>query len=312
MTIYQAPFQGITDWIYRNLHNELFGGVDKYFTPYVKLENSGEVKKSSVKDVSAINQSVSLVVPQVLCNTAEELLFWIDYFVKEGYEEFNLNLGCPYPMVTNRKKGAGLLIEQKMLNDLFSVLTNEDRLRMSVKMRLGLRGASEWHDVISIINEANLKEVIVHSRIAKQLYKGDLHLNELEQIAEMLVHPLVVNGDIYETNDVDKYKSLVTVIDGFMLGRGMLKDPFLPNKIKGQDICSEQLVRGVFEFQDRLKTSYLKEGFEEQHVLNRLKSHWGYWSLNYGESMRVFKLIKKCKSLDQYENKVLSVINMEI
>ena len=152
--IYQAPFQGITDYVYRNTHAELFGGISKYFTPYAKLENSGEIKKSIAKDIVRENQSDIPLVLQVLCNTNEELRFWIEFAKSNYYKELNINMGCPYPMVTNRGKGSGLIVLPDVFKDMMDVVSEEKELQISVKMRLGLNAVDQWKDISETINES--------------------------------------------------------------------------------------------------------------------------------------------------------------
>jgi tRNA-dihydrouridine synthase B len=170
ITVYQAPIQGFTDFVYRKVFYEIFREPDSFFIPYILLKN-GELPKKYISEILPENNPQEKVIPQVLAANCEELLIQSEILKNYGYTEINLNLGCPYPMVTNRKRGSGLLPFPgeilKMLDGFFS----KSNLKLSVKLRTGLTDPEEIKQIIPVLNEFPLSEVILHPRIARQLYE---------------------------------------------------------------------------------------------------------------------------------------------
>ena len=191
-TVYLAPLQGFTDFIYRKAYSETFQGTDVYFVPYISVKNNLILRKYENEILPENNRQLR-VVPQVLANTAEEMLFLADILKNKGYNEINLNLGCPYPMVTNREKGAGLLPHPDKLNELLTSFFRNTDLLLSVKMRAGLLSAGEIEQVVPVLNQFPLTEVILHPRIAKQLYDGEILDSAFQFALQNLKHRLVAS-----------------------------------------------------------------------------------------------------------------------
>ena len=171
--LYLAPLQGFTDLVYRRAFNEIFQSVDAFFIPYISVKNNQILKKYE-KEILLVNNPQPRVIPQVLVNNSEDILFLTRELEEKGYKEFNLNLGCPYPMVTNRIMGAGLLPYPDKIEEILSAFFEHSNLNLSVKLRAGLVDSIEIEKVIPVLNQFPLTEVIFHPRIAKQLYEGEI------------------------------------------------------------------------------------------------------------------------------------------
>ncbi|MEE3400044.1 MAG: tRNA-dihydrouridine synthase, partial [Eubacterium sp.] len=91
-TIYLAPLEGITTYVYRNALEKHYGGVDKYFTPFL---TASHLKGREKRDVHPDNNKGMEVVPQILTNDAELFVTIAKQLAELGYREVNLNLGCP-------------------------------------------------------------------------------------------------------------------------------------------------------------------------------------------------------------------------
>jgi len=304
-TIYLAPLQGFTDFVYRKAYSQIFQYVDAFFVPYISVKNN-EVLKKYLKDIRPENNPQIRAIPQVLASDAEEMLFLSEILHQKGYSGINLNLGCPYPMVTNRGKGAGLLPHPESLKEILSAFVEKTNLRLSVKMRAGLNSANEIEQVIPVLNQFPLTEVILHPRIAKQLYEGEILHSAFEFALRNLKHPLVYNGDIFSVDDFKQCVKKFPAIDTFMLGRGILMNPFLPAEIKNIEIKPNEKSEKLKEFHNLIFKYYSETMDNEGNVINKMKQFWIYFSFNFDNQRKCFKLIKKVNGISKYQ----SVINL--
>jgi tRNA-dihydrouridine synthase len=304
-TIYLAPLQGFTDFVYRKAYAEIFQYIDAFFVPYISVKNN-EVLKKYLKDIQPENNPQIRVIPQVLASNAEEMLLLSEILQQKGYTEINLNLGCPYPMVTNRGKGAGLLPHPETLKEILSVFFEKTNLRLSVKMRVGLNSANEIEQIIPVLKQFPLTEVILHPRIAKQLYEGEILHSAFEFALQNLKHPLVYNGDIFSVDDFKLCNQKFRATDTFMLGRGILMNPFLPAEIKNIEITPKEKLVKLKEFHNLIFKYYSETMDNEGNVINKMKQFWVYFSFNFANQRKCLKLISKVIGISKYQ----SVINL--
>ena len=295
--------QGFTDFVYRKAYSEIFQGIDAYFIPYISEKNNQILKKYE-KEIHPENNPQIRVIPQVLAGSADEMLFLSKILEDKGYKEINLNLGCPYPMVTNREKGAGLLPHPDKVQKLLSSFFEKSNLRLSVKLRAGLQSANEIEQIIPVLNQFPLTEVIFHPRIAKQLYDGEI-LNSAFQFAQQnLKHKLVYNGSIVLVDDFTACRQKFPEIDNFMLGRGILMNPFLPAEIKNMDISSKEKPEKLKEFHQLVFKYYSECMDNEGNALNKMKQFWIYFSYNFNNQRKTFKAIKKASTMNRFKQEI--------
>lgn len=306
--IYLAPLQGFTDFVYRRCFEEIFQGVDKYFIPYITVRNDAVAKKFE-REILPQNNPGTKSIPQVLVNSAGEMQFLTQRLTEMGYTEINLNLGCPYPMVTNRGMGAGLLPHPEKLEPVLKNFFNYGEPELSVKMRAGLNNADEIEKIIPVLNSFPIKEVILHPRIATQLYKGEIHSEAFFYALNNLRHPLVYNGDIFSVSDFEKRKADFPSIARWMLGRGILKDPFLPAQIKGFHLSASERKTMLNEFHTQVFEEYTKTLDNEGNVLNKMHQFWSYFCHNFENPGKCFRRIKKTRKTESFKSEAASILD---
>lgn len=298
--IYLAPLQGFTDFVYRKAYAQVFTGVDAYFIPYISMKQDIILPKYE-KEISLENNLQQRVVPQVLVKDSREMLFMAARLIHEGYAEINLNLGCPYPMVTNRGKGAGLLPSPEKLKVILSNYFENFDLALSVKLRVGLDNPSEIEQILPVLNAFPLKELIIHARIAKQLYSGPIIDERFRYAQESSKHKLVFNGDIFSASDLKRRRQQFPETESWMLGRGILMNPFLPSEINEVQLSDEEKREKLLEFHHLMLQNYLEIMDNEGNALNKMKQFWFYFSYNFPNQAKAFKAIKKTKSMLKYK-----------
>lgn len=308
-TLLSSPLQGFTDFRFRNAFNTYFGGIDTFYSPYIRLNGKFVVKAAYERDLLPENNSNLEVIPQIMTNTAEEFLFVAKYVQQFGYKELNWNLGCPYPMVTKRGMGSGLICETEKIDDILNRVHSESDIVVSMKMRMGYENSSEILDTLPILDKYPLKNIAIHARIGKQLYKGGVDLEAFQKCVDHTNHKLYYNGDITTVqafNDmVDRFPS----IDHWMIGRGLISDPFLPQMIKNNSTAYPDNKIEVFRgFHDTLFNDYEQFLSGEKHLLIKMLHFWEYFSTTFDNPQKTFKKIKKAKSIRAYHIAVNDIL----
>lgn len=306
MQISSSPLQGITDDVFRSLHHQVYGGVDEYIGPYIRLENHKEPKKSQLRDAtSSLNKNIHYI-PQVLSHDSHLILKEMDRLLSLGHQEVNWNLGCPYPMVTKRNMGAGLLNNTALVNDILSEISKH-KIKLSIKCRLGLEHDQDILALIEVFNQYNLKEVIIHARTAKQMYKGKANPEKFKALIPLSKHPLVYNGDIQSVEDMNQLQDLFQGdIKKFMLGRGLIMKPYLALNIKEQEQSVDNAL--LKEFHNKLIEQYLGR-YQEHQLIPKMRALWEYFAHSFSDPNKVFKLIKKSKSWKTYTKNTNLIFN---
>ena len=308
-----GPFQGITDAPFRNVFKKHFGGIDKYYTPFFTGIQKDHAKNLQVEEIDPTCNDVETLTPQILSTDAEEILRFATQCKKLGYKEINLNMGCPFPRVANKKRGSGLLPYPEKIEAMLNAVFERIDLNFSIKCRLGYFNPDEIVPVIDIFNQYPLSELIIHPRIGKQLYKGEADVKRFAELIPMIKAPLVYNGDIVSVESFERIREQVQPVNEFMLGRGLLANPFLAEEIKKNGEFNE-FSEPVRQKKDRLH-AYVVDLYEDRmrhaggspKVLGRMKELWSYLMYSFDEPQDIWRKIKKINALKEYEEAVDAV-----
>ncbi|MBI9042770.1 tRNA-dihydrouridine synthase family protein [Lutibacter sp.] len=311
-TLLSSPLQGFTDFRFRNAFQKLFGGIDTFYSPYIKLNGKLEIKPVYARDLLPENNTTLEVIPQIITNDADEFLFVAKYVQQLGYKELNWNLGCPYPMVTKRGLGSGLICDAPKINDILTKVHNESDILVSMKMRMGYEHPEEILDVFPILDNFPLKNIAIHARIGKQLYKGGVNLEAFEKCLENTQHKIYYNGDITSVEVFKKMQERFPSIDHWMIGRGLIADPFLPSMIKNNTTeYPTNKLELLQEFHTILFQEYSESLSGDTHLLLKMTSLWEYFAGLFDNPHKTFKKIKKSKSLKNYQQAVEEIFAAE-
>ncbi|MGB0882532.1 MAG: tRNA-dihydrouridine synthase family protein [Vicingaceae bacterium] len=312
-TLLSSPLQGFTDFRFRNAFNQYFGGIDTFYAPYIRLNGKFKIKPAYERDLLKKNNSVNELIPQIMTNSADEFLFVAKYVQSLGYNELNWNLGCPYPMVTKRGMGSGLICETEKINDILNKVHNESDILVSMKMRLGYENAEEILNTIPILDKYPLKNIAIHARLGKQLYKGGVDLEGFQKALDKTKHLLYYNGDITSVESFNKVRERFPSITHFMIGRGLIADPFLPNMIKNNNTKYPENRMEIFsKFHDTLFKQFDEYLSGDKHTLMKMYSYWEYFAQTFDNPQKTFKKIKKSKSIAAYEDNVREILTQYI
>jgi tRNA-dihydrouridine synthase len=312
MIIYAAPLQGYTTVFQRLAHHRVFGGVDKYFTPFFEENKKGGYSPRLLPELnSELNQGIG-TVPQVLTKEAPFLIQFAQTCHEQGFNEVNLNLGCPHPPVTRKGLGSGLLASPVILRDMLQTYFDANTgVELSVKMRVSLNDTMLWPEIIEIINQYPVKEVTVHPRSAKQYYKGVPQWDEFDALLKVLRHPVIGNGDIIKPEDMEVLQNRFPSVDRWMVGRGYLANPWLPLLLKGDtkaEVGNMAQMRAYFE----CYYSLVNEHVDDLNIKrNLLHDFWFYPCENIEKGRKWRRSLDKKTSLSQYETMVNDLLSRD-
>ncbi len=306
--IYQAPLQGATDFDFRKALAESFGGIDKYFIPYLSYGKGREIKKSQLREVFPENNVSLPVVPQVLFSDQAELFDLISILIDYGYAEINLNLGCPYPMATNKGRGAAWLEKPEALSEILQQLYAKGfQAKFSVKMRAGMKNDQDAKAIFGVLNQFSLEEIIFHPRTASQMYDGKANPQLFVEAISEVKHPMVYNGDIFSAADFQELQTLLPEQNSWMIGRGLLTNPALAAQLKGQVFEPKALRIKMREFHDQLFEAYSARLQGDGHIVMKMSQFWAYFSESFENPHKAMKLVKKSSSLLKYNAAVTEI-----
>jgi tRNA-dihydrouridine synthase len=325
MQYYFAPLEGITGYVYRSVHHKYFPGTDRYYMPFVAPNYTKHFKTREKQDVAPENNEGLAAVPQVLSNKADEALWAVEELAGLGYEEVNLNLGCPMPTVARKKKGSGLLKYtdelDAYLDGVFSGMearpSDRPPVRISVKTRLGTDSTEEAEELVRIYNRYPISELIVHPRCQKDLYRGTPDLEAFLLVWQKSTNPVVYNGDITVPADVERIAEMCAAaghglpaarkLESVMIGRGFLADPSLVRQCQGGNkINAEELSA----FHDELYSRFQETLPGTKVVLSHMKELWFYMRNLFVDGDKYMKDIRRANNRFQYEAAVRVLLSM--
>lgn len=294
-----APLQGYTDAAYRYWHNRLIGGISCYYSPFIRIEKS-DIRAKDLRDILPENNEGLNLVPQIIVNGKDELDFLSAKIRELGYSRIDINLGCPFPLQTKKGRGAALLSDPQKVQELMEAIKDNDDIHYSVKMRLGMSSAEEFYPLIDIINDAPLRHVALHPRVATQQYKGNVDMLSFERISDEITHPLIYNGDITNLGEINSIDSRYATLSAIMIGRGLLSDPCLSYEyVNNVQLSDKEKIAKILELHAHLLEHYSARLQGDSQLLVKMKTFWEYLEPLIGRKSA--KLIKKSINMAKYD-----------
>ena len=289
MRYYFAPMEGLTDSVYRRLHHKYFGGVDRYYMPFISPTVHRELTAREAREVPIANTESLTAVPQIMSKVPEDFLWAAQQCKQRGYDEVNLNLGCPSGTVVGKGKGSGMLKDPDALDKFLNAIYRDAPLPISVKTRLGINDAEEFPALLEIFNRYPIKELTVHPRVRKQFYSGDVNMDMFQYALSKSKNSLCYNGDITGKEQADSCPA-----DSVMIGRGLVADPGM--------LCGGTKVESLAPFMRELEEEYTALFGGVRNAMFRLKEHWGMLLPRFQNSEKLGKRLRKTTDLAEYHD----------
>lgn len=297
MKHYFAPMEGVTGYIYRNAHHGIFDHIDKYFTPFIVPTQCKRLAPREFNDVLPEHNRGLYVVPQILTNHGESFLWAAGELKQMGYEEINLNLGCPSRTVVSKNRGAGFLACPEELDQFLDRIFTIGNMKISVKTRLGKDSPEEFYRLIEIFNQYPMEELIIHPRIQLDYYKNKPNMAVFKAALALSKNPLCYNGDIFTEEDYKSFREEFPQVECVMLGRGLVANPGLSQVLRGKAGLDKE---NFLCFHNQILEGYKEVMSGDRNVLFKMKELWVYMGAMFPEADRYLKKIRKAERLYAY------------
>lgn len=330
--------EGITLYPLRNIHHDMFGDhIDKYYTPFLTAHHNFHFKKREKRDaqpefIQGFDDYGNQIVPQIMANRPDTFLWAAKEMKKLGYNEVNLNLGCPAATVTNSHKGSGLLVDKEYLDKMLAEIFDrwqQDSARdvdsrelpvISLKTRLGFSDESEAQELMKIYSRYPVKELTLHARVREDFYKGEPRIEAFKNAVKAYRDyggqaDICYNGNVFSVKDYDDIKKTIlketgnedeSVFEAVMLGRGLLENPALARVFAGGKELEASELR---EYLERLYDEYSKLIPEDRNVIFKMLEHWAFLHVHFEDCDRNLKVIRKARSKTEYVAAVNSMFH---
>lgn len=298
MNIWLAPLHGITNYVFRNSLCRHFAGIDYFMTPFLPVQETAKLNVKNWQDVWPKNNTTCPTIPQLMGNKPAHFVDTMNVLHQTyGYTSFNWNIGCPVSQVVHRKRGCGIMPETDRVEDVVKTVSEQTDYKFSVKMRLGLHDSEEGLRILERLQRYPLEFIVVHPRLGEQMYEGTTDLDTFDKFYNLTDHRLIFSGDVFSADDYQNLQKRYPKIQDWMLGRGLLKNPFLAEEIKGIPTDDKRL-RFVKYYQ--LWANELFSYRKEHGTLYNLKELWHYYRYLVGLEDDELKQLLRIDNLEDF------------
>jgi tRNA-dihydrouridine synthase len=303
-----APLRGVTSCNFRNVYSRYFNGFDAALTPFITTTSGNAASRNHFLDILPENNNSWEILPQLIGNNPDDFIRTSQQVHDLGYDQVDLNLGCPMPTVTKKMRGSALLSNPERLLSFLDRVIPALPCRLSLKVRLGYQSNDDLIKLVPFLNKYPLSCVTIHARIASQLYSGTVDLNAFGSCLEQLSLPVVYNGDITSVEIFESLKVRFPKVSGWMIGRGAIADPLLPAKIKNLPLpsCEADVIKS---FHNELFMLYEEILCGQAPLLGAMKEIWAYLAAKFDTSGKSLKKIQRARNTGEYRDAVEEIFN---
>jgi tRNA-dihydrouridine synthase len=311
MKFYLAPMEGVTGYLYRSTYHQFFHPMDAYYTPFIVPTQNRKLTSREKNDILPENNQGMKVIPQILTNKADDFIWAANEIGSYGYREVNLNLGCPSGTVVSKGRGSGFLADPEKLDQfldaIFSGLSmtkSGQAMEISVKTRIGKYSSEEFPELMEIFNKYPIKELTIHPRVQKDFYRNKPDMAAFAEGARISKIPVCYNGNIFTAEDYENFIKTFPDIDSVMVGRGLIGNPGLVERIVDGKTLEKQRLK---DFHNALLNGYSEVISGDRNVLFKMKELWIYMICLFPGSEKYGKAIRKSHRMGEYEAAVNSL-----
>ena len=298
MEYYFAPMEGITGAQFRQIHHSLFPGVDKYYIPFLSPTQDHVFTPRDLRAVLPEHNQGFHAVPQLLTRNAQDFLWAAGALADMGYEEVNLNLGCPSGTVTAKGKGAGLLGRREELERMLDGIFAAPPTAISLKTRLGMEDPEEFPALLELFSRYPVSLLIIHPRVRQDFYRRPVRMDSFRFALDHYRGPICFNGGLLTPEDCAAFTREFPQVDRVMLGQGLLTDPALVRRLRGGPAASREELR---QFHDALYRTYLELFASQRNAAFHMKELWHYLSHRFQGPEKALKAIRKASTPQAYD-----------
>ncbi len=293
MRYYFAPMEGLTDSIYRRLHHKHFGGVDRYYMPFISPTPHRTLTPREARELPPAASEPFTAIPQLLTKSSEDFLWAAGVCRDLGYEEVNLNVGCPSGTVTAKGKGSGMLRDPDSLDRFLEEIYSAAPLPISVKTRLGFADPEEFPRLLEIFNRYPICELTVHPRVRQDFYNGSVNMSAFRHCLENSKVPVCFNGNLCSVSQIEAFHKEFPQVEAVMLGRGLAGDP-------GMLLPGGTTVEALEAFMEDLLCTYEQAFGGARNAMFRLKENWHLLLCRFEGAEKLGKQLRKTTDIQEF------------
>jgi len=301
MRHYFAPMEGLTDSIYRSIHHKYFSGIHSYYMPFISPTQHRCLTHREARELPMADSVPFRAVPQVLTKIPEDFLWAAEQCAERGYDEVNLNVGCPSGTVVSKGKGSGMLSDVDALDRFLDEIYSKATMHVSVKTRVGVTDPEEFPKILEVYNRYPIRELTIHPRVRKQFYKGSVDMEAFRYAARNSKNPLCYNGDLRTLGEIEALSAEFPGIEAVMIGRGLIGNP---------GMLSSNMNAGTLEaFHNELFEAYIGNFGGSRNAMFRMKENWHQMILMFEDSEKLWKKLRKTTDVEEYRSIVAQIFH---
>jgi len=288
-----APMQDVTDLAFWRLLTA-YGGADVYYTEYFRVHAASRLEPWIVEAIEG-NPTGRPVIAQMIGNDIQELVRTARQLQRLPVVAIDLNLGCPAPVVYRKCAGGGLLREPQRVDAILGALRDAVDIKLTVKTRLGFDSPDGFEELLGVFSKHALDLVAVHGRTVKEMYRSDVHYDDIARAVHALPCPVLANGNV----DTAARAAAVlghTGAQGLMIGRGAIRNPWIFEQIRQQqrgEAPFQPCGRDVLAYVHALYDGVCPPGVSEAARVRRIKKHMNYLGLGVQPSGAFLHAIRR-------------------
>ena len=288
-----APMEGVTGYVYRNLHRAVFGGVDRYYMPFLSANQSRVFSRKEWQDLCPEHNGYDDLIPQILGKNADDFIWAAGELRALGYREINFNLGCPSGTVTAKGKGSGFLAHPQELDAFLDRIYSAVDGPISIKTRLGISDPGEFAGILEIYNQYPVSELIIHPRVRKDFYKEPARVEEYAAALENSKNPVCYNGDLMSLGDCAAVAERFPQTRALMIGRGLIANPAM---LTPEKRTRERLRR----YHEGLYEGYREMFGNDRNAMMRMQEAWFYHIHLFDDHEKLAKRLRRTTDAAEY------------
>ena len=302
MKYYMAPMEGLTGYIYRNAYHHHFAQMDKYFAPFIVASSNRKMNHREMNDLRPEHNRDLVLIPQILANKADDFLTTASNLWEMGYEEINLNLGCPSKTVVSKYKGSGFLEKTVELERFLDRILNKMNGVLSVKTRIGRYEADEFYTLMNIFNKFPLEELIIHPRVQTDYYENTPDMDTFQMGYHSSNAKVCYNGDVFTADRGKEVLNQFPNLNSIMLGRGVIRNPELRGLLMEAPLINNprEISNKWRSFHQEVFSGYEETLYGERPLLFKMKEIWEEWGKSFENQNHILKKIRKTTSKEEY------------
>jgi len=283
-----APMASLTDIVFRRVVDEI-GGVGLMVTELISAEALRRKQKKTLSMIRPFNFNTPQFI-QIFGSEPEPLIDAVKYIEREtDFSGIDINMGCPVRKVIKKRAGAALLKHPKKIGEICRQVRKVISIPFTVKIRLGYEKENVF-EILKVLENEGVDAVTVHFKLKTDKYDSKAKWEYAERIKEWSNLKIIGNGNIINR---DEALEKLNIVDGIMIGRGAISNPFIFAEIQ-DEIISPEFKKDIIE---RIM-ALVEEYYPPELRLLRIKAFTKYIAFGQPNIKKIRHKVYASKSFD--------------